>query len=365
MESAAQPEKKKNKKEWVVLIIAFLLLLVVGGVGVGVAALIASFPNGFGNRPLLSGSIDSPFDCNVEYPAGADEQKMADYINSIIPSSSHLKGLGADFVSTAKAGNKNPLFIAHFAEKESSWGMAGIAQANTNNPFGRTATSSQPHVEINGRLWYKFDSWEEAINAEGPYLKSGYQDQGLHTIQGIINKYCPPSECDTQTYIAEARSFISNHTQKANGAFGADPCVTVNLAGAGGPHSGSMTWPLPGHYALSDHFGSPRKSGPHSGIDIPAPGGTTIVATANGTVHYYQSALCGTGMIIDHQNGIQTTFCHFPASGGYLVSDGTAVQAGQPVAIVDSTGNSTGNHLHFGVKVNNKFVDPCSKFVSC
>lgn len=367
---------------------ALMILVFIGVIIMAVMALIAVLgPLGFGNRPSLTGSIDSPFDCNVEYPTNADEKKMTDYINSIIPSGSPLHNLGKNFVSSGKAGNKNPLFIAFFAQKESSWGTKGIATRDTFNPFGRTATSSQPHVTICNdegecRNWYKFASWEAAVNEQGPYLKEVYQDQGLHTIQGIINKYAPPNENDTQTYIAEVRNFISSHTQKANGAFGIDPCVTVNLAGAGGPHSGSMSWPVPGHYALSSTFHSPSRP-THNGIDIPAPGGTTIIAAADGVVEeifncpYNMNNLppeppleCkknkynGVGVRINHQNGIKTVYLHF-IPGSVAVQIGQSVKAGQVIGKMDNTGRSTGNHLHFGVQVNGEWVNPCGGFVKC
>ncbi|TSC91477.1 MAG: peptidase M23 [Candidatus Berkelbacteria bacterium Licking1014_96] len=354
------------------LAIALGILGIIALIVIGIIALISVLgPLGFGNRPSLSGNpYDSPFDCNVAYPQNADEQKMAAYIDSIIPSGSPLRGLGKNFVSTAKAGNKNPLFIAHFAKKESSWGTAGIARGvevdgrivPTLNPFGRKAGSNQPSAGG----WYKFSSWEEAVNLQGPYLKSVYQDQGLHTIQGIINKYCPESDgCDTKTYTAEIRTFISTNTQKANGSFGVDPCTTVNLAGAGGPHSGSMTWPLPGHYALSSTFHSPSRP-THNGIDMPAPEGTPIVAAADGVVEkiFVNEPINGYGVKLNHQNGIKTAYLHF-IPGSVAVQLGQSVKAGQIIGKIDNTGRSTGNHLHFGVQVNGAWVNPCGGFVKC
>src|SRR3972149_4167634 len=141
----AVAESKPLRKilEWILLIFASIPALIIGPALAAALAFIMIFGKpGFMGRPGLGGNPnDSPFDCNVEYPTSADEQKMAAYIDSIIPSGSPLNGLGKNFVSTAKAGNKNPLFIAHFAQKESSWGTAGIARSGTNNPFGRTATA--------------------------------------------------------------------------------------------------------------------------------------------------------------------------------------------------------------------------------
>lgn len=328
---------------------------------------------GFADRPYLSGSVDSPYDCNVVYPAGANERAMADYINSIIPSGSPLRGMGDHFVSSAKAGNKHPLFIAQFAQKESSWGTKGIATRDTFNPFGRTATSSQPHITICNaqgkcRNWYKFNSWEASIDAEGKYLKEVYQDQGLHTIAAIINKYAPSSENNTQAYITQARNFISSNIAKANGAFGADPCIVAGIAaGPGGPGSLIMTWPIPGRHHITSRFGVKRPKsvlGFHEGVDIGAERGDTVVAAANGTVKYIGGGY-GIGIVIDHGNGIKTIYGHFMANGGRLVSEGQVVTAGQPIGKANSTGNSSGDHLHFTVTVNGQYVDPCGKFISC
>lgn len=344
--------------------VALFILSLIALIIIGIIALISVLgPLGFGNRPSLSGNpYDSPFDCNVEYPQNTNEQAMAAYIDSIIPSGSPLRGLGKNFVSTAKAGNKNPLFIAHFAQKESSWGTAGIARSETNNPFGRKAAKDDP--SING--FKKFNSWADAVDEQGPFLKRVYQDLGYQTIDRIINRYCPTSDgCDTQTYIAEVKSFVSSHTQKANGVFGADPCVAAGLASAGGPHSGSMTWPLPGHYTLSSTFHSPSRP-THNGIDMPAPEGTPIVAAADGVVEkiFVNEAINGYGVKLDHQNGIKTAYLHF-MPGSVAVQLGQSIKAGQTIGKIDNTGRSTGNHLHFAVQVNGSWVNPCGGFVKC
>lgn len=106
---------------------------------------------------------------------------------------------------------------------------------------------------------------------------------------------------------------------------------------------------------ISCTFG--RKSGYyHTGLDIAAPKGRPIKAAAAGTVtsagyHYSYGYL----VIISHGNGVQTYYAHCSQLN---VSVGQTVSQGQTVGLVGSTGNSTGNHLHFEVRINGKAQNP-------
>jgi len=95
----------------------------------------------------------------------------------------------------------------------------------------------------------------------------------------------------------------------------------------------------------------PRKGSYHYGIDYGAPTGTTIVATASGTV---VKTSCGSGygkcMVIQHNNGTQSLYAH--ASALY-VNVGSKVSQGQKIAAVGSTGRSSGPHLHFEIIESN------------
>lgn len=94
----------------------------------------------------------------------------------------------------------------------------------------------------------------------------------------------------------------------------------------------------------------------HSGVDLAAPAGTAIYAAASGVVAGagYNSSM-GNYVMINHGSGLFTVYMH--ASALY-VSEGEAVAAGQTIAAVGSTGVSTGNHLHFSVRLNGSYVDP-------
>lgn len=95
----------------------------------------------------------------------------------------------------------------------------------------------------------------------------------------------------------------------------------------------------------------------HSGVDIGAARGTAIKAAAAGTVTYSGNAGDGYGnyVVVSHGNGVQTVYGH---CSKLLVSKGQKVSQGQLIAKVGSTGNSTGNHLHFEVRKNGITYNP-------
>lgn len=94
----------------------------------------------------------------------------------------------------------------------------------------------------------------------------------------------------------------------------------------------------------------------HSGTDFALAQGSDIYAADGGTV-YFAGVSGGYGNIvkIDHGNGMQTYYAH---CSSILVSPGQKVSRGERIALVGSTGNSTGPHLHFEVIINGKCVDP-------
>ena len=94
----------------------------------------------------------------------------------------------------------------------------------------------------------------------------------------------------------------------------------------------------------------------HTGLDLATSTGTPIKAAASGTVTFsgYKGSY-GNLMVITHENGVQTYYGH--CSQLYL-SAGATVSQGQTIAAVGSTGNSTGPHLHFEVRVNGTAYNP-------
>lgn len=130
---------------------------------------------------------------------------------------------------------------------------------------------------------------------------------------------------------------------------------------SGSYKGGSMLWPVPGHYYVSSPFGYRIHpvlgvSKFHSGIDIPAPSGTSIKAANSGTVMSASYAgSYGNLVMIDHGGGIVSLYGH---TSKMLVHAGEHVSKGQTIALVGTTGRSTGNHCHFEVRVNGSPVNP-------
>ena len=138
-------------------------------------------------------------------------------------------------------------------------------------------------------------------------------------------------------------------------------------------------WPLPGYHRISSYFGprnSPTQgaSSNHSGIDIPAPEGTSIYSIIPGTVTFTGFKGAGGHTITLENNNIQVSYCH--VSPNYIVTIGNSITSGEIIGTVGpkyiSQGNSsykdssgrftngatTGCHLHLTIKKDGIAVNP-------
>ena len=110
--------------------------------------------------------------------------------------------------------------------------------------------------------------------------------------------------------------------------------------------------------SITSRFGvvSSIRSGAHTGTDIAAPTGTPIKAVANGTVTFAErSGSYGNLIKITHENGVETWYGH---CSKLYATVGQQVKAGDIIAAVGSTGNSTGPHLHLEIRVNGTAINP-------
>ncbi len=99
-----------------------------------------------------------------------------------------------------------------------------------------------------------------------------------------------------------------------------------------------------------------RRAAMHRGLDFKGPRGTPIVAAAKGTVTF-AGWKSGYGKVVEisHGNGLTTRYAHMSK---YLAQRGQLVEAGEQIGALGSTGRSTGPHLHFELRVNNRAINP-------
>ena len=110
-----------------------------------------------------------------------------------------------------------------------------------------------------------------------------------------------------------------------------------------------------GYGVRSDPFKG--RAAMHAGLDLAGPLGTPVYATADGTIDRAEWNNGGYGNLveIDHGHGIQTRYGHLSK---YMVSAGQKVKRGDLIALMGSTGRSTGSHLHYEVRIDGKPVNP-------
>ena len=144
-------------------------------------------------------------------------------------------------------------------------------------------------------------------------------------------------------------------------------------AAKAGGGTGQFEWPEPtcGHGCISQGFGCnsywfeqydpncPYPNRIHTGIDIAAPWGSPIIAADTGIIYFFPGAYgYGNYIIIIHGHGYSTLYGHLSSFGRGLRS-GQIIARGSLIAYEGSTGNSTGPHLHFEIRVNDVYKDPC------
>jgi murein DD-endopeptidase MepM/ murein hydrolase activator NlpD len=160
----------------------------------------------------------------------------------------------------------------------------------------------------------------------------------------------------------EQAVFAQQNFQQTAQLIAEDPVLTA---------TGRLLWPIP-HATISQGFGptsyvleAAYAGYPHfhTGVDLSVPLGTPVFAAADGVVALARpmadasGALVGYGnyVVVQHDAGLKTLYAHLLS---IVVKEGEIVHRGQLVGLVGSTGNSTGPHTHFEVRIENSPVDP-------
>jgi murein DD-endopeptidase MepM/ murein hydrolase activator NlpD len=150
---------------------------------------------------------------------------------------------------------------------------------------------------------------------------------------------------------AEIASVITAEPQPQTSLVGTKPLETFT-------GSGNLISPLT-HIEISSGFGS-RGSRRHLGVDMRSPKGSPIYAADGGvvTTSAYKGSY-GNLIVLNHGNGLETYYAHCDTR---LVSVGDVVAQGQQIGTVGISGNATGYHLHFEVRVNGAYQNPLNYF---
>jgi murein DD-endopeptidase MepM/ murein hydrolase activator NlpD len=137
-----------------------------------------------------------------------------------------------------------------------------------------------------------------------------------------------------------------------DGVAGASTFAVLRRAPATCPIA--LAWPV--EAPVGNHFG-PRGTRFHAGIDLLAPAGTAVRAAAPGRVAYAGRIAGGWGtlVVVAHTRRVRTMYAHLSA---VAVDVGERVRTGSPIGKVGATGNATGPHLHFEVRLGAAAVDP-------
>lgn len=184
------------------------------------------------------------------------------------------------------------------------------------------------------------------------------KDQGTYTITDIKQDYSTITSTETLAKkIADVKTEKEKEEQERKAAEEAakKKKYQVTSRGSSLPRVSSYAFPLKSYSYVSSEYGA-RWGTTHTGIDLAAPAGTHIYSWRSGTVTFAGwSGGYGNFIIVDHGDGFVTRYAH---CSKIAVTKGQTVSQGQVIGYVGTTGNSTGNHLHFEVKVNGNFVNP-------
>jgi murein DD-endopeptidase MepM/ murein hydrolase activator NlpD len=173
----------------------------------------------------------------------------------------------------------------------------------------------------------------------------------LATVQSLKSSALTDTRETREEYLREVEALAAQSAALA--ATIRDAQEGAGSTGTGQASAAGLIWPCDG--VVVSGFGM-RWGRMHEGIDIGCAYGAPNRAAAAGTV-IYSGWLGGYGnlVVVDHGNGLSTAYAH---ASSLLVGVGQSVSQGETVSLVGSTGNSSGPHLHFEVRVNGQAVDP-------
>ncbi|MBP3801185.1 MAG: M23 family metallopeptidase [Clostridia bacterium] len=229
-----------------------------------------------------------------------------------------------------------PTYELKFVDKDETTNEQDIIIAMQKD---MTITYKYYEISLKDELIESVDKLEDAQSIVDE-LKKNNQDLEVT----ITEKTTQNAEEINTDAVEVAKSKLTNKVEE-------DKNVIANVEGIK-----IATLPVTG--TISSRYGvsSRIRSSTHTGLDIAASNGTPIKVVSDGTVvsAKYEGAY-GNLVKVDHGNGVETWYAH---TSKMYVTPGQTVKAGDVIAAVGSTGNSTGAHLHFEIRINGSHVNP-------
>mgnify|MGYP004639273463 CR=1 FL=1 len=206
---------------------------------------------------------------------------------------------------------------------------------------------------------------DEFVNSLNSYIKQEISSDGsaenykVITSKEVLESKINEVKTQKEKNDAEAEAAKRAAEEKARLAKQRQQQTQVTSRGGTTSRTTQSTYsggaPLASYVYISSNYGS-RHGKMHTGVDFAAPAGTSIYAWKSGKVTFAGwSGNYGNFIIVEHNDGTVSRYAH---CSKIAVSAGQAVSKGQTIGYVGTTGNSTGNHLHFEIKINGSFVNP-------
>jgi murein DD-endopeptidase MepM/ murein hydrolase activator NlpD len=219
--------------------------------------------------------------------------------------------------------------------------------------YQKSKAVSAKAIEVTSTTASKAYARTQKYLAEQDLLKT-FQDAGEHSesaVLGILHKSGIPKGSGPPSTAGNAPSKKGNATQ------GKHLPVPPALDNVPEQYSGSLRWPLDA-YIVSSEFGE-RWGKMHKGMDMAADVGEPIFAIADGEVIYAGDGLRGYGnvVILRHDRKTSSVYAH---NSELKVKQGDQVKQGTLIALLGSTGHSTGPHVHFEIRDGDAAVNPRS-----
>ncbi|MBC2373704.1 M23 family metallopeptidase [Listeria booriae] len=312
-----------------VIIIIFILFILISLIGVLIAGTTQQESSGVGGGCSATGELNK------------------DVFNQTLEQAGLFKGKGDTFIAIAKKQNIDPALFAAIAMSETGWGKSD-AVVSKNNPGGLMDPSTgMSTVQV-------FATLDEGLEAMGVTLHNRIIVDGLNTIEKLGNIYAPLGADNDPNGLNQ--NWIPTVTAIAE-KFGG---LTMNCSNSGSS-GGTGQYIIPVKNPLVSSGFSDRINPvtgvheSHKGLDFAQPAGSEILAADDGVVVFSGMGVSGSGYggygnVVHLEHGKTKEWTLYGHMLRTNVTVGQVVKKGDVIGFVGSTGQSTGNHLHFEIR---------------